>query len=158
MKKHNLFFAALTATVLFVACDPGYYEEVVIHNLSTHTVTVIPTPSDEFYVHDSCTLAPDDKDTVADPGGLGSASRSGCEYYMELYMGDSVVFVFDDDRRIVYYKENRDGISPYNFNSANYSYEERLNERGPFKGYAGYGKLTFAVTDEHYEAATTVTE
>lgn len=157
MKNIKLFYAVI-ATALFAACDPGYYEEVVIHNMSTHTVTVIPTPSDEFYVHDSCTLAPDAKYTVADPGGLGSASRSGCEYYMELYMGDSVVFLFDDNRRIVYYKENRDGISPYNFNSANYSYEEKLNERYPFKGHAEYGKLTFTVTDEHYDAATTVME
>ena len=157
MKNTKLFYAVIAAA-LFAACDPGYNEDVVIHNMSTHTVTVIPTPSDELYVHDSCTLAPGDKDTVADPGGLGSASRSGCEYYMELYMGDSVVFLFDDNRRIVYYKENRDGISPYNFSSANYGYEETQNERGPFKGYAGYGKLTFTVTDEHYNAATVVTE
>lgn len=157
MKNIKLFYAVIAAA-LFAACDPGYYEEFVIHNMSTHTVTVIPTPSDEFYVHDSCTLSPDAKYTVADPGGLGSASRSGCEYYMELYMGDSVVFLFDDNRRIVYYNENRDGISPYNFNSANYSYEEKLNERYPFKGHAEYGKLTFTVTDEHYDAATTVTE
>lgn len=152
MKNIKLFYAVIAAT-LFAACDPGYNEDVVIHNQSTHTVTVIPTPSDIVFVHDSCTLAPDAKYTVADPGGVGTASRSEGESYMEWYMGDSVVFVFDDNRRIVYYKENRDGISPYNFNSANYSYEERLNERGPFKGYAEYGKLTFTVTDEHYDAA-----
>lgn len=157
MKNIKLFYAVIAAA-LFAACDPGYNEDVVIHNMSTHTVTVIPTPSDVVYVHDSCTLAPGEKDTVADPGGVGTASRSEGESYMEWYMGDSVVFVFDDNRRVVYYKENRDGISPYNFNSANYSYEERLNERGPFKGYAEYGKLTFTVTDEHYDAATTVTE
>ena len=157
MKNIKLFYAVIAAA-LFAACDPGYNEDVVIHNQSTHTVTVIPTPSDIVFVHDSCTLAPDAKYTVADRGGVGTASRSGCEYLMEWYLGDSVVFVFDDNRRIVYYKENRDGISPYNFNSANYSYEERLNEKGPFKGYAEYGKLTFTVTDEHYDAATTVTE
>lgn len=157
MKNIKLFYAVIAAA-LFAACDPGYNEEVVIHNMSTHTVTVIPTSSDELIVHDSCTLAPDAKYTVADPGGVGTASRSEGEYYMELYMGDSVVFVFDDNRRIVYYKENRDGISPYNFSSANYGYEETQNERGPFKGYAGYGKLTFTVTDEHYDAATVVTE
>ena len=152
MKNNKLFYAVIAAA-LFAACDPGYHEDVVIHNQSTHTVTVIPTPSDVVYVHDSCTLAPDAKYTVADPGGVGTASRSEGEYYMELFMGDSVVFLFDDNRRIVYYKENRDGISPYNFNSANYSYEERLNERGPFKGYAEYGKLTFTVGDAHFEAA-----
>lgn len=157
MKNIKLFYAVIAAT-LFAACDPGYYQEVVIHNLSTHTVKVIPTPSDTVYVHDRCTLAPDAKYTVADIGGVGTASRLGCEYLMEWYLGDSVVFVFDDNRRIVYYKENRDGISPYNFNSANYSYEEKLNEKGPFKGHAEYGKLTFTVTDEHYDAATTVTE
>lgn len=152
MKNIKLFYAVIAAA-LFAACDPGYNEDVIIHNQSTHTVTVIPTPSDIVFVHDSCTLAPDAKYTVADPGGVGTASRSEGESYMEWYMGDSVVFVFDDNRRVVYYKENRDGISPYNFNSANYSYEERLNERGPFKGYAEYGKLTFTVTDEHYDAA-----
>ena len=152
MKNNKLFYAVIAAA-LFAACAPGYHEDVVIHNQSTHTVTVIPTPSDVVYVHDSCTLAPDAKYTVADPGGVGTASRSEGEYYMELFMGDSVVFLFDDNRRIVYYKENRDGISPYNFNSANYSYEERLNERGPFKGYAEYGKLTFTVGDAHFEAA-----
>lgn len=146
-------FLLLCAAALAVACDPGYHEDVVIHNQSTHTVTVIPTPSDIVFVHDSCTLAPDAKYTVADPGGVGTASRSEGESYMEWYMGDSVVFVFDDNRRVVYYKENRDGISPYNFNSANYSYEERLNERGPFKGYAEYGKLTFTISDDHFEAA-----
>ena len=152
MKNTKLFYAVIAAT-LFAACDPGYNEDVVIHNQSTHTVTVIPTPSDIVFVHDSCTLAPDAKYTVADPGGVGTASRSEGESYMEWYMGDSVVFVFDDNRRVVYYKENRDGISPYNFNSANYSYEEKLNEKGPFKGNAEYGKLTFTVTDEHYDAA-----
>ena len=157
MKNIKLFYAVIAAT-LFAACDPGYNEDVVIHNMSTHTVTVIPTSSDDLIVHDSCTLAPDAKDTVENAGGVGTASRSEGEYHMEWYLGDSVVFVFDDNRRIVYYKENRDGISPYNFNSANYSYEERLNEKGPFKGYAEYGKLTFTVTDEHYDAATTVTE
>lgn len=152
MKNNKLFYAVIAAA-LFAACDPGYHEDVVIHNQSTHTVTVIPTPSDIVFVHDSCTLAPDAKYTVADPGGVGTASRSEGESYMEWYMGDSVVFVFDDNRRVVYYKENRDGISPYNFNSANYSYEERLNERGPFKGYAEYGKLTFTISDDHFEAA-----
>lgn len=162
MKNIKLFYAIIAATALFAACDPGYSEDVVIHNGSTHTVTVVPSPSVEHdnindttivYEQKSFTIAPNESVTVQSIGGVGTASRSEGEMMMHYYLNDSVVFVFDDNRRIVYYEENIDGISPYNFGSSNYSYEEKLNESGPFKNCANYGKLTYTVSDEHYEAA-----
>lgn len=36
----------------------------------------------------------------------------------------------------------------------NYQYEEDVNNGLIFHGHRSYGKLTFIITDEHYEEAT----
>ena len=45
------------------------------------------------------------------------------------------------------------GISPYNFNSKNYQYEEEVNNGLIFHGHRSYGNLTFILTDEHFDEA-----
>ena len=52
----------------------------------------------------------------------------------------------------MYYAGDTTGISPYNFSSTLYQYEETRHYGRWFNGHPSYGKLTFTITDEHYQA------
>ena len=148
--------------VIATACDPGYTEDVVIRNASTHYVTIFPlypetkgtTVTIPIYK-----LAPNEEVVIEQLGGIGSASFEEGMNYFKAFYGDSVKLVFgtfgeDEPRREkTYYTWETDGISPYNFLSSYYTYEEKRNTGLVFHDLPYYGKLTFTITDEHYDAA-----
>ena len=158
----------MTLAVMLVACDPGYTEDVVIRNASTHYVTIIPlhpetddstaTTSEKTYY----TLAPNEEVVIEQLGGIGSASFEEGVNYFKAFYGDSVKLGFGgiwEDillREKTYYAWETEGVSPYNFQSANYTYEEKRNSGRVFHDLPYYGKLTFTITNAHYEEAITM--
>ena len=157
--------AMLILAVLVTACDPAYTEDVVIRNASSHYVTIIPlypetNDSTATIAGKAYTLAPDEEIILEQLGGIGSASFEEGVNYFKAFYGDSVKLGFggfgEDGllREKTYYAWETSGISPYNFQSANYTYEEKRNTGRVFHDLPYYGKLTFTITDEHYDAAT----
>lgn len=164
MKKTTKFVAVILLAVLDTACDPAFTEEIALRNGSSHTVTVIPCPlswhdseQDTTFTRENqtYTIAPGEEVVVLYDGGIGSASFTIGESMFFQYYCDSVTFRFNGETgpQIVYHKSDTTGISPYNFNSLNYQYEEKLNTGHVFHDLPYYGKLTFTITDEHYDAA-----
>lgn len=164
MRHTTKIIATLLLAVIATACDPGYTEDVVIRNASGHYVTIIPlqpesndttaTISEKTY-----TLAPNEEVIIEQLGGIGSASFEEGVHYFKAFYGDSVKLGFggfgEDGllREKTYYTWETDGISPYNFQSSNYTYEEKRNTGRVFHDLPYYGKLTFTITEEHYEEA-----
>ena len=163
----GMIAALLILAVCIAACDPGYTEDVVIRNASKHYVTIIPlhaetddstaTTSEKTY-----TLAPNEEVVIEQLGGIGSASFEEGVTYFKYFYGDSVKLGFggfgEDGliREKTYYAWETEGVSPYNFQSANYTYEEKRNTGRVFHDLPYYGKLTFTITDEHYAEAVTM--
>ena len=148
--------------LMLASCDPGYDEDLCIKNTSERSVTVIPAnrvgysrADSATYVHEATpvTLASGEEQTVYTTGGVGAASRGEGEFMFKQYYNDSVVFQFDDGEQVVYYSGDTSEISPYNFNSTLYGYEEKLNTGITFHGLPYYGRLTFTITNAHYAAA-----
>ena len=164
-----IFLTAVTLTLAFLttACDPAYTEDVAIRNASKHYVTIIPH---DAMLNDSTlvssnkvyTLAPNEEIVIEQLGGIGSASFEEGVNYFKTFYGDSVKFGFGGFaeeilvREKTYYAWETTGISPYNFQSLNYTYEEKRNTGRVFHDLPYYGKLTFTITDEHYEEAVTM--
>ncbi len=164
-----IFLTAVTLTLAFLttACDPGYTEDVAIRNASSHYVTIIPH---DAMLNDSTlvssnkvyTLAPNEEIVIEQLGGIGSASFEEGVNYFKTFYGDSVKFGFGGFaeeilvREKTYYAWETTGISPYNFQSLNYTYEEKRNTGRVFHDLPYYGKLTFTITNEHYEEAITM--
>ena len=164
MKHTTKIIATLFLAVLVTACDPSYTEEIAIHNGSSHTVTVIPSLlnwydsiQDTTFTQENqtYTIAPGEEVVIRNDGGLGGADRTVAEYMFFQYYSDSVTFRFNGETgpHIVYHRSDTMGISPYNFNSKNYQYEEEVNNGLIFHGHRSYGKLTFTIKNEHYEEA-----
>ena len=160
MKLTIRFTAIILLTVLAIACDPGYDEDMVIRNESSRTVTVIPgnrnyaTGEPDIVVENNTyTLAPSEEVVIQGNGGIGSASLEEAIATFLQYYGDSVTFRFagETEQQIVFLRTDTTGISPYNFNSTYYKYEEKRHYGLWFNGHSSYGKLTFTITDEHYE-------
>ncbi len=159
--------AMLILAIFAAACDPGYTEDVAIRNASSHYVTIIPHDAmhnDSTLVSSNkvYTLAPNEEIVIEQLGGIGSASFEEGVNYFKTFYGDSVKFVFGGFaeeilvREKTYYAWETTGISPYNFQSLNYTYEEKRNTGRIFHDLPYYGKLTFTITDEHYEEAVTM--
>jgi hypothetical protein len=159
--------ALLILAVCIAACDPGYTEDVVIRNASGHYVTIIPLyqeTNDSMATNagKTYTLAPNEEVVIEQLGGIGSASFEEGVNYFKTFYGDSVKLGFggfgEDGliREKTYYAWQTEGISPYNFQSSNYTYEEKRNTGQVFHDLPYYGKLTFTITKEHYEEAVTM--
>lgn len=164
MKHTTTIIATMLLAVIAAACDPGYTEDVVIRNASKHYVVIIPPHPESqdttaTIEEKSYTLAPNEEVVIGQLGGIGSASFEEGVNYFKTFYGDSVTLAFgnfyDDGlwREKTYYTWETGGISPYNFQSSNYIYEERRNTGHVFHNLPYYGKLTFTITDEHYDAA-----
>lgn len=163
----GMIAALLFLAVCIAACDPGYTEDVVIRNVSKHYVTIIPH---DAMLNDSTlessnkvyTLAPNEEVVIEQLGGIGSASFEEGVNYFKTFYGDSVKLGFggfgEDGlwREKTYFARETTGISPYNFQSLNYTYEEKRNTGRVFHDLPYYGKLTFTITEEHYEEAVTM--
>ena len=102
------------------------------------------------------------KAAVGQLGGIGSASFEEGVNYFKTFYGDSVKLGFggfgEDGliREKTYYAWETEGVSPYNFQSANYTYEEKRNTGRVFHDLSYYGKLSFTITDENYDEAITM--
>ena len=164
--KHTMkIIATLLLAVVATACDPGYTEDVIIRNESSHYVHIALYGMGYYdsetatFVCDSFYLAPNEGVMVEQLGGIGSASFEEGENCLKAHYGDSVKFGFGGIaeeilvREKTYYAWETTGISPYNFHSLNYIYEEKRNKGRVFHDLPYYGKLTFTITDEHYEEA-----
>lgn len=161
--EHTAKLFAITLLAIFAtSCDPGYEEDMVIRNESSHIVTVIPAPYSWYNIdmdstfsqeNKTYTLAPNEEVVIQSNGGIGSASLEEAINVFLQYYGDSVTFRFDGETgpQTVYYRTDTTNISPYNFNSTQYKYEEKRHYGRWFNGHSSYGKLTFAITNEHYE-------
>ena len=155
----------MTLALMQAACDPGYTEDVVIRNASSHYVTITDYGIDNNdydiadYMHNILRLAPNEEVVIEQLGGIGSASFEEGVNYFKTFYGDSVKFGFGGFaeeilvREKTYYAWETTGISPYNFQSLNYTYEEKRNTGRVFHDLPYYGKLTFTITNEHYEEA-----
>lgn len=165
MKLTIRFTAIILLTVLATACDPGYNEKMTIRNASAHTVTVIPGTRDcatggpEYSVENrSYTIPPNAEVVIHTNGGIGGASLEEGIATFQQYYGDSVTIRFpnieiEPTPQMIYHIADTTGISPFNFKGTHYQYEEKYNTGRIFNGHPMYGKLTFIVTDEHYNAA-----
>ena len=161
MKKTIKFATIVLLAALTTACDPGYNEDMVIRNESSHTVTVIPgirdcaTSNPNYSVENNTySIAPNREVVIQSTGGIGGASlEEGVASFLQYY-GDSVAFRFAGDTilQMVYYRNDTLGISPYNFQGIHYQYEEKRNTGRWFHDHPSYGKLTFVISDEHYDA------
>lgn len=158
--KRISYLLLFATTLLMAACDPGFSEDVAFKNNSSHTVTITPIYNSQYgndttFVREveSYTIAPDQEVVIQALGGLGAADFEQGVYWLKDYYGDGVELCFDDGKLVVYHSEDTTGISPYNFYSTNYSYEEKLKETAPFRGMPYYGKLTFTITEEHHDVA-----
>ncbi len=155
----------MTLAVMLASCDPGYTEDVVIRNASSHYVTITDYGIDNNdydiadYMHNILRLAPNEEVVIEQLGGIGCASLEEGVNYFKAFYGDSVKLGFggfEEEilvREKTYYAWETTGISPYNFQSLNYTYEEKRNTGRVFHGLPYYGKLTFTITNEHYEEA-----
>ena len=155
----------MTLAVMLASCDPGYTEDVVIRNASSHYVTITDYGIDNNdydiadYMHNILRLAPNEEVVIEQLGGIGSASFEEGVNYFKAFYGDSVKLGFggfEEEilvREKTYYAWETEGISPYNFQSLNYTYEEKRNTGRVFHDLPYYGKLTFTITNEHYEEA-----
>ena len=159
------FTAIILLTLLATACDPGYNENMTIRNASAHTVTVIPGTRDcatggpEYSVENkTVTIAPNAEVVIHASGGIGGASLEEGIATFQQYYGDSVTIrlpniEIEPTPQMIYHIADTTGISPFNFKGTHYQYEEKYNTGRIFNGHPMYGKLTFIVTDEHYNAA-----
>ena len=165
MNKTTKFVAMILLTLLAAACDPAFSEDVVIRNASSHYVTIIPlhpetNDTSANIAGRTYTLAPNEEVVIEQLGGIGSASFEEGVNYFKAFYGDSVKLGFGGFgeegllREKTYYTWETDGISPYNFLSSNYTYEEKRNTGRVFHDMPYYGKLTFIITNEHYEEAS----
>ena len=167
MNKTTKFVAMILLTLLAAACDPAFSEDVVIRNASSHYVTIIPlhpetNDTSANIAGKTYTLAPNEEVVIEQLGGIGSASFEEGVNYFKAFYGDSVKLGFggfgEDGlwREKTYFAWETTGISPYHFQSLNYTYEEKRNTGRVFHDLPYYGKLTFTITNEHYEEAITM--
>ena len=164
MKRIHCILLAV-ASLAFVACDPGYTCDSVVNNVSGHSVTINPlnytvvtqyrdtSIKDAIYNSDFVALNSDERAVVVSTGGIGYASREECIYNMRLYLGDSVEFTFDDNKKVIFYATDTTGVSPYNFNATFYHYVQDLAVNRGKVGDPKYGTLTLNLDDTFYQQA-----
>lgn len=152
----RLFFIVLAAALL-TSCDPGFEEEVVFTNTTSHSVNLVllDTTVHSYKFHSITTIDTQASVVVAYEGGIGGAWRElGERILCDRVLGDSVMLRFDDGKKIVY-RADRDTVnSPYDFaDTDRYEYEEKLVRGISFHGNPYYGKLTYKIQPEDYDRA-----
>lgn len=164
MKKINTLLIVVAA-LFFAACDPEYTCDSAIINYSGHQVRITPlnytvyTSAYDSSIHDTAffssviDLSDEDNVIVSTTGGIGYASREECISNMRRYLGDSVQLLFENNKRVVFRSSDTTGVSPYNFNSAIYSYVQDLRVNRDKVGDPYYGKLTLLIGDNFYQLA-----
>lgn len=155
MKAKKLLLPVLAA-MLMVACDPGFDEEYILDNQSSHDIVFVWNGGWHYYPNEdgrnfdgTYPVAAGQQVTLPFMGGLGVTSREQIEYNVRNYLlGDSVsFFIVDGEDAVTYYADDTlSTFSPYNFNSPRYTYDELRN-----RGYASYASLKFRIDDAMLE-------
>ena len=148
--KANRILLPLLAAMLMTACDPGFDEEYIIDNQSSHDIVFVWSGGWRYYPYEnglnfdgSYPVAAGQKATLPFNGGLGSTGRNMITSNSAVMMGDSVQFIVDGTDTLTFYaSDTLNADSPYNFKSQRYTYDELVNGQ-----YACYASLTFRVDD-----------
>ena len=139
--KTKLILALLAISAVLSSCDPAFTEENVIKNNSGLEVTVISTNIN--------VAIPDGGEKIVDgDSDMGGANRMSCERRMRRLLGDSVILQFNDGCiSVVFHKNDTTGLSPYNFQSSAYTYEDKTAKfpKGDPNSPC-YGKLTYTIS------------
>ena len=150
MKLNRLLFMAVAA-LLLAACDPGYNEEYIIDNQSSHDLVFVWSGGWRYYPSEnergfdgSYPVAAGTKATLPFAGGIGQTGRDQIRF-SALYglLGDSVSFVVGSDTLTFYASDTLGADSPYNFDSERYTYDELPGSAGGMS----WASLTFRVDD-----------
>lgn len=159
MKRFCL--TTLLLAIVLVSCDPGYSQDYVFQNDSSHSVTIVAlmdtadmyfvSPMDSIRVRyfnnpDGITIPSGERILLDRDGGLGRAGNEYTGEYLQHYIySDSVRFVFDDGRYLYFHHEVPAPHSPYDNES--YVFE------GEFRRLGSEGTSTYVLTDEDYSCA-----
>lgn len=150
MKTKRLFLLLATATLL-AACDPGFNEEYIIDNQSSHNIVFVWSGDWRFYPNENglnfdgaYPVAAGQKVTLPFNGGLGSTGWDIITLTSrDFLLGDSVQFIVDGTDTLTFHaSDTLSADSPYNFKSQRYSYDELVNGQ-----YASYASLSFRIDD-----------
>ena len=148
MKAKRLLLPVLAA-MLMVACDPGFDEEYILDNQSSHDIVFVWNGDWHYYPNENGSnfdgtypVAAGQQVTFPFMGGLGVTSREQIVHNARYYLlGDSVSFIVDGTDTVTFYaSDSLSDLSPYNFNSPRYTYDEQRS-----RNYAYYSSLTFRI-------------
>ena len=148
MKAKRLLLPVLAA-MLMVACDPGFDEEYILDNQSSHDIVFVWNGDWHYYPNENGSnfdgtypVAAGQQVTFPFMGGLGVTSREQIVHNARNYLlGDSVSFIVDGTDTVTFYaSDSLSDLSPYNFNSPRYTYDEQRS-----RNYAYYSSLTFRI-------------
>jgi hypothetical protein len=159
MKRFCL--TTLLLAIVLVSCDPGYSQDYVFQNDSSHSVTIVAlmdtadmyfvSPMDSircryFQNPDGITIAAGEKTLLYADGGLGRAGNENTGQLLQhIIYGDSVRFEFDDGRYLYYHHAISAPHSPYDDDSYTF--------KGEYHRYSSEGTSTYVLTDEDYSCA-----
>lgn len=155
MKKVFLVFVAMLALGLFSACDPAYFIDYSVRNKSGHDVTIYSTfPSDRTLWNNNPNgiAVSNGQDTLfCTTEGLGSANLATAKSDIRTWVyGDTVTFMFDDGKQLVYSQSNEDGV--FDVNDSHYSWSSEKDWM-ILLHYNKYGHLKYTITEEDYNRA-----
>ena len=137
--------------IALTSCDPGFVIECKIANQSEHRVTFTSNNTNEYSIwseHPNGITLEQGKDSlflVIDGLGVANFDRAKYELLCFAY-GDSIVFSFDDGKRLVYTQEVITG--PYDFDGDHFEWTTE-KASWPFH-HDAYGCLTYTITKEDY--------
>ena len=149
MKRKAFVFCLLD--IVLTSCDPGFIIEYKISNQSGHRVTFTSNNKNEYSIwneHPDGIILEQGKDSLfLTYDGLGIAEFEMAQDQLLCYVyGDSIVFSFDDGKRLVYTSETVTG--PYDFDGDHFEWTTE-KASWPFH-HDAYGCLTYTITEEDY--------
>ena len=123
MKRKAFIFCLLA--IALTSCDPGFIIECKIANQSGHRVTFTSNNKNEYSIwseHPDGIILEQGKDSLfLTYDGLGIAEFEMAQDLLLCYVyGDSIVFSFDDGKRLVYTSETVTG--PYDFDGDHFEW------------------------------------
>lgn len=145
LKKMTLGLGLLVAVATMISCDPGFDDYVCLRNQSGHDLVI--TTLDSNARSEAVRVSKDSVCILARDGGIGSSSRSNCEWLAREAYGDSLAIRFDIGS-LVYHAVNDTLDGPYAMHSKRYEYVEKTSENN----HAFEGRLICTVTAEDYHA------
>lgn len=140
---------------LFCACDPAYFIDYSVRNKSGHDVTIYSTfPSDRTLWNNNPNgiAVSNGQDTLfCTTEGLGSANLATAKDDIRTWVyGDTVTFLFDDGKQIVYLQSNEDEV--FDVYCSHYSWSSEKDWM-ILLHYNKYGHLKYTITEEDYNRA-----